>query len=356
VLEIVAVRERFDAIGRIGAAAICAGLLAMVLAGFGLGGARPPTTYVGAKGDPYLYEHIIERVRSGQSYYGAAVGEQRLESYPLRPFLAVRPPALAVVLAALPSASADRIALEVLCGVTFMAWIWRLRSLMDRPVGFAIMACMTAASALTALGAQSYTLHEIWCGELIALSLAVHGRERWLPSVLIGVAAVTVRELAAAYLVLMLVMALRDGRQGEARGWALGLLVFAMGLLAHAYVLSTLVRATDLGSPGWFGLGGWRYVLAAISWNPTLILAPHWLVIVAVPFTLLGVAALAGPLGDRVALTIFAYLLAFAIVGRPDNAYWGLMLGPLWPLGLVYLPSTLKHMGRSMFAASSARN
>jgi hypothetical protein len=32
---------------------------------------------------------------------------------------------------------------------------------------------------------------------------------------------------------------------------------------------------------------------------------------------------------------LVAYGFAFLILGRPDNAYWGLMITPLWPVALV---------------------
>jgi hypothetical protein len=37
----------------------------------------------------------------------------------------------------------------------------------------------------------------------------------------------------------------------------------------------------------------------------------------------------------RVAATLIAFGLAFLVLGRVDNAYWGLMITPLWPVALV---------------------
>jgi hypothetical protein len=36
-----------------------------------------------------------------------------------------------------------------------------------------------------------------------------------------------------------------------------------------------------------------------------------------------------------VAATLIAFGLAFLVLGRVDNAYWGLMITPLWPVALV---------------------
>ena len=54
--------------------------------------AHPPGTT-----DAALYRAIVSRVRNGQDYTAAAVAEHRRLGYPLRPFFAVRPPALATL-------------------------------------------------------------------------------------------------------------------------------------------------------------------------------------------------------------------------------------------------------------------
>jgi hypothetical protein len=45
--------------------------------------------------------------------------------------------------------------------------------------------------------------------------------------------------------------------------------------------------------------------------------------------------------GTRTFLTVFAYICAFSIAGRPDNYYWGLMYAPLLPVGLINVPPCL---------------
>jgi hypothetical protein len=37
----------------------------------------------------------------------------------------------------------------------------------------------------------------------------------------------------------------------------------------------------------------------------------------------------------RLAATVWGYTLAFAVAGKPWNAYWGLMYSPLLMIGLV---------------------
>jgi hypothetical protein len=49
---------------------------------------------------------------------------------------------------------------------------------------------------------------------------------------------------------------------------------------------------------------------------------------------------------------VLAYLAAWSFVGRPDNGYWGLVIAPLLPLGLLQLPEALRRA--RLLAASSA--
>ena len=53
--------------------------------------------------DVVLYQMVIDDIRHGVPYYEAAAQEQRRHGYPMRPFVVVRPPLLAVTMAALPN-------------------------------------------------------------------------------------------------------------------------------------------------------------------------------------------------------------------------------------------------------------
>jgi hypothetical protein len=72
-----------------------------------------------------------------------------------------------------------------------------------------------------------------------------------------------------------------------------------------------------------------------MKWNGVLFTAPNWPAAVLAPLVLLGLAGAGGPLADRIALVVVGYTCAFMIVGRTDNAYWGLMIAPIWPIGLI---------------------
>jgi hypothetical protein len=159
--------------------------------------------------------------------------------------------------------------------------------------------------------------------------------------VLIGLAAALTRELAAAYLLAMAVLAWRDGARRETIAWMGALAAFTLALAAHAAAVHAQILPGDPASQGWLRIGGWRFALATFHWNALLITAPAWVTAVLAPVALLGLAAWRDPLGERVALTVFGYVAAFIFVGRPENSYWGLLIAPLWPLSLLLGPRAL---------------
>lgn len=322
---------------RAGGAAVTLALL-ILLIGIGLANlAALPGDVANAPnaGDIALYKRIIAHVQGGESYYAAAIRELRDNNYPLRPFVVVRPPVLAVALAAIPDDMLRRALLAVLAGITFLAWAWRLRAVAPAPAGFAFALVVLATGIVPAIVPQAYPLHEVWAGLLIALSLAVRRPHAWIIAVILGVAAAIIRELAAAYLLAMLAMALKDGCRREAAAWAAGLAMFAAMLAVHAHHVNALVTAADPASPSWLRIGGWSFVLQTTQWNLLLEAAPRWAGVILVPLALVGLTGRRDDLGQRVMLVVFGYVAAFIFVGRDNNSYWGLMIAPLWPLGLV---------------------
>jgi hypothetical protein len=77
------------------------------------------------------------------------------------------------------------------------------------------------------------------------------------------------------------------------------------------------------------------------GWNMVGNAGP-WLIALMLPASLLGLTMLRCPLGERVALTVVGYAIAFMAFGRTNNVYWGLMIAPLWPLGVVFAPAAVK--------------
>jgi hypothetical protein len=316
--------------------------LALALLVVGLVAGVQPAPRGGPPGDDsILYRRVIQDVRAGQGYYPAAIREQRAEGYPLRPFVTVRTPVLAEALARLPGPPAPQAAAGLLALIVVGAWAWRLRGEASRPLGAAPALLFLLGSAAAAFYPRAYLQHELWSGLLLSLALAVYGPRAWPFSLALVLAATAVRELAAPVLALMALMALLDGRRREAVAWAAALALYAAGLAWHAGQVTALTTAADGTSSGWLALGGWPFVLLQMKWNALLLGLPAPaagpVIALAAALVVLGLAGLRGPREARVAATLAAFGLAFLVLGRVDNAYWGLMISPLWPVALVGL-------------------
>ena len=82
---------------------------------------------------------------------------------------------------------------------------------------------------------------------------------------------------------------------------------------------------------------GYPFVLHLAQLNMALMQAPLWVAALVLPPALLGLLFWSGGGGGRGARTAFVvlgYALGFCFIGRPNNDYWGLIIAPLWPLGL----------------------
>ncbi len=330
------------------AAAILASIVALIIAGLMKPAEKPhPPSNPPQKGDWALYETIIGRIRGGEGYYPAAIDEQRRNHYPTRTFITVRPPTLAYIEAAFPNGLARRTALGVLTATMVAAWMWRL--IREGASRWMLGASLLALGAGTTIGlTKAYLFHEDWAGLLIALSLALRRPDRWWLSLAIGLLAAFIRDLAAAYLLVMAVLAWRDGARGEAAAWFSALGAAAVALALHAMAVHAYTLPHDVQSQGWAKIGGWWFVLETLRWNAILLSLHPFVTAILTPFALVGLASWRGPLGERVALTVFGYCVAFLVFGRPENDYWGMLTGPIWPLGLVMAPLALRELARTL--------
>lgn len=298
------------------------------------------------KGDVALYRAIVGRMAAGEDYYAAVAQEQHGRGYPTRPFLTWRPPTLAWVI----DRMGETLAVNLLRGlalVTILAWMLAMK---DTGLG---RHAMIAGGLLVYFNlvivvppSKVVYLHEVWAGTLMALSLALH-RRWWIWSLVCGLAALAVRELALPFVLAMAFWAMREGRWAEVAAWGLGILAFALGLVVHASQVMDLIRPDALRGPGWLALGGWPFLLKANQWNLLTVGLGGVLSALWVPLALLGAAARLDPLGHRLMLIVWGYSLAFLFVGRSDNGYWGLIYGPLVAVSLVFTPMAVRELWRA---------
>lgn len=294
-----------------------------------------------ADSDLRLYAAIGQQVENGVGYYAAVADQQDKLGYPTRPIMTVREPTLAWLVQTVGGADSAQLLLLGLVTLTSVMMAIRLRTVTSSVASWAAAGLLSTLSLLLMAWSDLVLLHEVWAGVLITLSLALRTRRRWTTSVVMGLAAALIRELAVPYLFVMLVLAWRDRRRREAIAWALAIAAWGIFYGVHALRVLDLVPAGDSASPGWLAVEGWPLFVEMIRSRSMLVLLPFWVAAVIVPFALLGWWTMRSAYSTRVALTLTGYAVAFMIVGRADTTYWGFLLAALVLPGIAMVPRVL---------------
>jgi hypothetical protein len=312
--------------------------------------ARPgkPSTPLNISGftDPEILEHIIDRVRHGETYYDAASTELRADHFHVRSVFNWREPLYAWFLAACPSPIFGQVLLAALTiAMTLLAARCFIRT-GDR---------LAAALALLLVPGASYgafvpwgaTTLEIWAGVLVAISIFTYAADRCLLAVIIALLALFIRELTAPYIAICVLLALLNHRPRELFAWTIGLLLFAAYFAFHFHQVTAHIHPTDAPDPiGWLRFGGIHFILTTAAQHVIFLPLPLWTVAIYLPLSVLGLTALRGDLGMRATLTVAAYLLFFAFVGKSFNDYWGFLYSPLLALGFASVSRATARMWR----------
>ena len=309
------------------------------------------TAAVDPNPDLTLYRRIIARVAAGESYYPAIADLHRTSNFPLRPFIVVRLPTLAVMSAALGMPVVKALLWSLLLGVAAAWWV-RLDGAFASSARRIIGLVMLIFGLIFNAHPEVAVVHEVWAGSLMALSWAIHrtagGLRHWLPSLLLGLMAVLVRETALPFVLLMGAFAVWRRQWPEAAGWATVVLVFGVALAVHADQVAAVTSLADPASEGWNSYGGWPFFVFAMRRMTQLLLLPPWAGAALVPLILLGWASWRSSAGLFGLLLFSGYGLMLMVFGRPENFYWALMVAPAFLLGLVFLPEALS----ALFAAA----
>ncbi len=165
--------------------------------------------------DVELYRAEISRIHAGASYYAAADAELTGRGYFTRSVFNWRTPLLGTALGALPNPAWGQAALGLLAaGVLFAAChLLMKKGALRRGL---LCGAMLVGGTLPCYLPNLYVMHEVWAGALIAASVLAYGLRRPAWGVAAGAAALFVRELAAPYCLLCLLMAIAGRRWREA--------------------------------------------------------------------------------------------------------------------------------------------
>lgn len=307
--------------------------------------------------DLRLYRTIIARVARGENYYRVAVEEQRRNDYPVTPGFTVRLPTLALAGAAVGPLGLTILRIALFSAMLIVAWL-RLGGepggAERRPMALALL----VAGVASGLGARYDMLHEVWAAQLLALSFMLHrpARDHWRAAWLVAAVALAVRELVLPYVGLMAALALWRGRRTEALAWAGLVLAFVGAMAVHLSLAATQVQPGDPASPSWLALKGVAGLLYKINNSTFLGQFPLWLSGPFVVLCLLGWAGWRTPAGLHGFLLSSGYALAFMVVGRDNNFYWGLLVTPILFMGAAFLPVVLPSLWRAAELGRGSRS
>lgn len=304
--------------------------------------------------DIKLYRAITRAVAQGSDYYAAAAAAHRAHRYPVWPPQVIREPAEAMVLAALRWDGLRWAALIALAAAALELLRRGLAraNLSPRERLWSLVLSTGGVASVCTPGAAY--MHEVWAGLLILMSLSLRRPDRWLPAAGLGLLACLVRELALPYLLVMAACAAFDRRRGETLGWVAATLAFCGAYGLHLHLSAVQHRAGDLVSPGWLSFGGLRFLIAAARNNALYVFAPRWAIAAGLSLSLLAFLGRMDGLVMRCGLTLLAFCALFAVVGRPDNDYWGLLYAPLASLGLALAPKALADVAARALGARRA--
>lgn len=317
---------------------------------------RPPPGATSVdQGDMALYDRIVERMRAGEGYYTVAHDELVAGGYGTRSVFNWRPPALPWLASRLPNAFTADLVLRLIAIAAAVATYAAIRTVAGPPT--AVLALLALMVNLTTAAAPSASVFaDIVVGVLILASVAAYGLSRPLIGMLIALSALFMRELVAPFVCVCVFLAWQERRRTELLAWAAGLLIFAGSFARHAVMVHAQIGPNDVAyDSGWVQFGGLSFILATAQANGLLIVAPIWQSAILLPLCLLGLAGWRGPLGERVGLTIAAYILFFAFVGKSFNSYWGELYTPLIMLGLAFLPAALRDLIQAVGARQPAK-
>ncbi|ALJ16254.1 hypothetical protein [Sphingopyxis macrogoltabida] len=302
----------------------------------------------GMIGDHALYLKTLRAMEHGDPYYAAVVAVHREASYPLRPFVAVRLPTLAVATAAIGLPAMTLLA-SLLGLAVILAWRRRLMNEAGLPAYARFAALPIALSVGQVASGQWVLIHETLAGVLVALALALYRPARPWAAMAVIALALAIRETVLPVAMLLGLFALIDRDWRAAAAWVGVGIALAVALAFHAAAVAAATNAADVASPGWFGLGGWSNYIAFIHQTSVLrFFAPPWVAAILAPLALLGWAAWRSRLGTIGLGVQLIYAALFALFARPDNDYWGMLVVPTLFIGLIFAPAALAALGRAL--------
>jgi hypothetical protein len=302
-------------------------------------------------GDTALFKAVIERVRNGQPYYGAMGAELSARNYPTSSVFNWRTPVVFLSMA-IVGLSASWWVLGLLAAALMVLAILLIQR---EPDAFAMLAGVLAlvGAFLVSLAPTMLVHTEGWSGIFIGLSILAYARSSWLTGALLGLLALFVRELAAPYCAVAIILAVRCHRWREISVWTVGGLAFAIFYGFHFSAVRAHQVAGHTEVPySWVRWGGLPFLLETVYQNNTLLLGrPR--VVTAAFVTIVSASLFAHRLPRHARWSTVLYSALFLAIGQPFNDYWGLVTGPTLALCVAFGPAGLSRLLQSARSPAS---
>lgn len=317
--------------------------------------------------DLQLYREVIAEVRGGGNYYAVAREKLPQFGFPIASPFNWRLPTYAWVLSRLPSNFWIQAVLLALAAAGMVLSFVAARK--QSGTGIALLTTLLLFGVVRwTFDGEAYLAQEVWASVLMLISVSAHalGRSQetkrtsvpfLVLSITAGTAALLFRELALPYCLIAYTLSIASRRWLEAAGWGTGLVAFGLLLGWHIGQVQGQLAGVAAGSAGisqWLRFGGLDFVLLTTRMNSLLFAAPAallWLYLLA---ALVGLARRSDATSRLCCLSALAYLLAFAVVGRPENFYWGLLAAPFFPWGVAQTPQAIVALWKTASLSASA--
>ena len=228
-------------------------LLATAASIGGYSGRKPHVTGIvkdAKSGDVDMYRAVVERVNVGEGYYSALGDELRSRGYPTKPFFHWRLPTLLWSLGQLPDCRIGQVVLLLLVVIMVASWLIPLKATLGFPITCPVSLILGAPMLSLACMTWWYFEHTLWSGVLVALSLGIY-RRSVTASVICGLAALAIRQLALLYVIIMLASAIFERKAKEAVAWAAGIVGFGLFLAIHVATVSRYTEASEPSGANW---------------------------------------------------------------------------------------------------------
>jgi hypothetical protein len=299
--------------------------------------------------DADLYGRVVERVRQGEDYYEGLEQEFKRVHYPVTSLFNYRTPLYAWFLSRFANPEWAKLIAGAIALGALLASYETIRRDPGRIAGVLAVVLMSGALLWCILDGM-YLYTEVWAGALIILSIAAYGLGAVRMGLVSAILALFFRELALPYCILAWGVALQRRQWREAAAWLIGLAGYACYFIWHAQRVLPWIPVAEkaLNVSGWVRFGGMEFLLAASRANLFLVVAPAWVAAFCLPLAVLGLAGARGDLAYRSFMTVAVYLLLFAVVGKLDTFYWGMLITPLLALGVAVSPWALWDLVRAI--------